>query len=80
LLKNVFNCNLTVHIIVLGDENMEKNKEYEKLKKKYKKKYKKKQQKSLKSLMISTNNIVDNLNLIYTKIEQLKEGLNSEKK
>lgn len=44
------------------------------------KKYKKKEQKKLKSLIISTNNIVDNLNLIYAKLEQLQEGLNREKK
>ena len=59
---------------------MGKDKKYIKFKKKYKKKYKKKEQKKLKSLMISTNNIVDNLNLIYAKIEQLKKGLDSEKK
>ncbi|MEE8705246.1 MAG: hypothetical protein SOH93_00685 [Oscillospiraceae bacterium] len=43
-------------------------------------KFKKKEQKKLKSLIISTNNIVDNLNLIYAKIEQLKEELNHEEK
>jgi uncharacterized protein YeaO (DUF488 family) len=59
---------------------MGKDKKYIKFKKKYKKKYKKKEQKKLKSLIISTNNIVDNLNLIYAKIEQLKEELNHEKK
>lgn len=59
---------------------MGKNKKYIKFKKKYKKKYKKKEQKKLKSLIISTNNIVDNLNLIYAKIEQLKEELNHDKK
>jgi uncharacterized protein YeaO (DUF488 family) len=59
---------------------MGKNKKYIKFKKKYKKKYKKKEQKKLKSLIISTNNIVDNLNLIYAKIEQLKEELNHEEK
>ncbi len=44
------------------------------------KKYKKKEQKKLKSLIISANNIVDNLNLIYAKLEQLQERLNSKKK
>ena len=43
-------------------------------------KFKKKEQKKLKSLIISANNIVDNLNLIYAKLEQLQEGLNSKKK
>ena len=40
----------------------------------------KKEQKKLKSLIISANNIVDNLNLIYAKLEQLQERLNSKKK
>jgi hypothetical protein len=60
-----FNCAYNY----VGDENMGKDK-----------KYKKKEQKKLKSLIISTNNIVDNLNLIYAKLEQLQEGLNREKK
>ena len=60
-----FNCAYNY----VGDENMEKDK-----------KYKKKEQKKLKSLIISANNIVDNLNLIYAKLEQLQERLNSKKK
>ena len=39
-----------------------------------------KRKKELKSLIIATNNIVDNLNLIYTKIDEIKEDLNSEQK
>jgi hypothetical protein len=36
--------------------------------------------KELKSLIIATNNIVDNLNLIYTKIDEIKKDLNPEQK
>jgi hypothetical protein len=39
-----------------------------------------KRKKELKSLIIATNNIVDNLNLIYTKIDEIKEDLNPEQK
>lgn len=63
-----FNCAYNY----VGDENMGKDKKYIK--------FKKKEQKKLKSLIISANNIVDNLNLIYAKLEQLQEGLNSKKK
>lgn len=39
-----------------------------------------KRKKELKSLIIATNNIVDNLNLIYTKIDEIKKDLNPEQK